>query len=187
MSDRGGLGSRWKTIRTGGGGVPAYERALPERVEAGVPTVTCIGSGGRCEGTLRVQGDLRIDCEFRGDLETDGGVTVGESGSVEGDIRAREVEIRGAVVGNVVARRQLVLYAGARLHGDVETACLEVQRHAFFQGTTAMTQPHESTRSAASRDDLSSPAESAPGRDSGRGMQRAPTRQFQPAPWKALR
>ena len=159
MSDRGALGSRWKKIRTGGDGVHAPEPVTPES-----PMATCIGLGGRCEGTLRVRGDLRIDCEFRGDLETDGRLTVGEAGSVEGGIKAREVEIRGAVVGNVVARRQLVLYAGARLHGDIETACLEVQRHAFFQGTTAMTRPHESTRSAASRDDLSSPGDTVAAR-----------------------
>ena len=159
MSDGAELESRWKTIRIGRDRVAASERAEPRS-----PTGSCIGSGARCEGALRVRGDLHIDCEFRGDLETDGLLTVGESGSVEGEIQAREVEIRGAVVGNVVARRQLVLYAGARLHGDIETACLEVQRHAFFQGTTAMTRPHESTRSAASRDDLSSPGDTVAAR-----------------------
>ena len=152
MSNRRVLGSRWKTIRTRGDGVPAPECAEPE-----VPTGTFIGSGARFEGTLHLRGDFRIDSEFQGELKTDGTLTVGEEGSVEGDIHAREVEIRGAVVGNVFARRQLVLCAGARLHGDVETACLEVQRHAFFRGTTAMTRPLASRRPYESRGDLSRP------------------------------
>jgi cytoskeletal protein CcmA (bactofilin family) len=41
----------------------------------------------------------------------------------------------------VTARRMLILRANGRLHGDIETACLEVERHAFFQGGTKMIQP----------------------------------------------
>ena len=149
MSDGDVQGSRWKTMRMGVGGVAGPERAAPEG-----PTGTFIGSGARFEGTLRLQGDFRIDTEFHGGIKTAGTLTVGESGSVEGEIHAREVEIRGAVLGNVFARRLLVLWPGARLHGDIETACLEMQRGAFFQGTTAMTRPQASTR-AASRDKVS--------------------------------
>ena len=58
-----------------------------------------------------------------------------------GDVRAREVQVHGAVLGDISARRQLILHAGSRVHGDLETACLEIQRHAFFQGGTKMTEP----------------------------------------------
>jgi cytoskeletal protein CcmA (bactofilin family) len=34
-----------------------------------------------------------------------------------------------------------VLRAGGRLHGDIETACLEIEPHAFYQGSTRMTRP----------------------------------------------
>jgi cytoskeletal protein CcmA (bactofilin family) len=102
---------------------------------------TFIDPGAVFEGTLRLREDLRIECEFRGRIDCEGTLVVGPTGCVEGDIRAREVEISGAVVGNVVAPRQLVLRAGARLHGDVETACLEIEKHAFFNGRTVMVQP----------------------------------------------
>jgi len=157
MSDRGVQWGRWKPIGEGPDDI-----SEPEVAESEVPTGTFIGSDARFEGTLHLQGDFRIDCEFRGELRTDGTLTVGESGSVEGDIHAREVEIRGAVAGNVIARRLLVLCEGARLHGDVETACFEVQRHAFFQGTTAMTRPQASTRPVASQGDVPAPADSVP-------------------------
>jgi cytoskeletal protein CcmA (bactofilin family) len=102
---------------------------------------TFITAGAIFEGTLSLKGDFHIDAEFHGELVTDGTITVGPEGSVVGDIRAREIVIRGAVVGNVSATRQLILEANAKLHGDIETACLEIQRHAFFRGTTAMIQP----------------------------------------------
>jgi cytoskeletal protein CcmA (bactofilin family) len=102
---------------------------------------TFIASGAVFEGTLTLKGDFRIDTEFRGELETDGTITVGPEGTVVGNIRAREVVIRGAVVGDVFAPRQLILEPTGKLHGDIETACLEIQKHAFFKGSTSMTQP----------------------------------------------
>lgn len=154
MSDRSGKGSRWKAIKTEGAGAPT-----PERAPSPGPTGTFIGSGARFEGTLHLKGDFCIDSEFHGELETDGTLTVGEEGSVEGQIRARNVEIRGAVVGDVFARRLLVLCAGARLHGDIETACLEVHRNAFFKGTTEMTHPEASRQPEKRRGDRSRPSE----------------------------
>jgi cytoskeletal protein CcmA (bactofilin family) len=102
---------------------------------------TFIASGACFEGTLSLRGDFTIDTEFQGEIETDGTITVGPEGAVVGNLRAREVVIRGAVVGNVTASRQLIVEASAKLHGDIETACLEIQKHAFFRGTTQMTQP----------------------------------------------
>jgi cytoskeletal protein CcmA (bactofilin family) len=113
----------------------------PAPAEDSAPNGTFISSGAIFEGTLSLQGDFHIDTEFRGELETDGRITVGPNGSVVGDLRGREVVIRGAVVGDVTAPRQLIVEAGGKLHGDIETACLEIQKHAFFQGRTAMTLP----------------------------------------------
>jgi cytoskeletal protein CcmA (bactofilin family) len=41
----------------------------------------------------------------------------------------------------VTARRLFLLRASGRLHGNVESACIEIERHAFFQGGTSMTRP----------------------------------------------
>ncbi len=111
---------------------------------------TFISSGAIFEGKLTLKGDFHIDTDFRGKIETDGTITVGPRGSVVGSIRGREVVIRGAVVGNVYAPRQLIVEANGKLHGDIETACLEIQKHAFFQGNTSMTQPQTSRRMASS-------------------------------------
>ncbi len=120
-------------------------------------TGTFIGSGALFEGTLTLRGDFRIDSEFRGELTTDGNIIVGPTGSVVGDIHAREVEILGAVVGDVSARRQLILHSGSRLHGGIETACLEIRKHAFFSGNTRMLEPQTT-----SRNPIEAPVEPAP-------------------------
>jgi cytoskeletal protein CcmA (bactofilin family) len=153
MRNRRGAIGDWKSIRlTGSAGrdgdafsATGVERAAGnENTATGAPPTlsgTFIESGAIFEGRLLLQGDFRIDSEFRGELKTDGIIVIGPDGSVIGDIRARGVEIHGAVLGDVVGRRQVLLRAGARLHGNIETACLEIEKHAFFQGGTTMTQP----------------------------------------------
>jgi cytoskeletal protein CcmA (bactofilin family) len=112
-------------------------------------TRTFIDQGAAFSGTLRLHESLRLDAEFRGAIESEGTVVIGEAAGVEADIRAREVVILGAVVGNVVATRQLTIRAGGRLHGDVETPCLEIEKHAFFNGRTSMARPERAAREAA--------------------------------------
>jgi len=128
----------------------APEKDAAEESAATPFSGTYIGTGAQFEGTLSLTGNFRIESEFRGEICTDGKIVIGPSGSVVGDVRAREVEIQGAVVGNVVARRQMILRSGGRLHGDIETACLEIERHGFFQGVTRMTEPQANRRGEAS-------------------------------------
>jgi cytoskeletal protein CcmA (bactofilin family) len=145
----------WKSVKVEPETVAAEESA------ANPHSGTYIGSGALFEGTLSLSGDLRIDSEFRGAICSDGTIVIAPSGSVVGDLRAREVEIQGAVVGKVAARRMMILRAGARLHGDIETACLEIEKHGFFQGRTTMVEPQTTRRSDASPKPAATSASSA--------------------------
>jgi cytoskeletal protein CcmA (bactofilin family) len=100
-------------------------------------------------GRLALARPLVIEGEFRGAIESESSVVVSETGSVEASIRARSVEIRGAVVGDVSSAREVVIHAGGRLHGDVETPSLVIERGAFFNGRTRMYRPEHALRVAA--------------------------------------
>ena len=107
---------------------------------------TFVFQGAEFEGTLRLGASFRIDSDFRGEIVSEGTVTVGPAGGVEATIRAREVVITGAVVGNVTASRQLIIRSGGRLHGDVETPCLEIEKGAVFNGQMKMVRPEVAAR-----------------------------------------
>jgi cytoskeletal protein CcmA (bactofilin family) len=77
-----------------------------------------------------------------------------EGGTVEAPIRARTVEIRGAVVGDVVASREVVIHASGRLHGDVEAPSLVVARGAFYNGRTKMFRPERVVQTDAPEPEL---------------------------------
>lgn len=111
---------------------------------------TFVFQGAEFEGTLRLRESFRIDSEFRGEIFSEGTVVVGQAAGVEAKIRAREVVIAGAVVGNISASRQLIIRSSGRLHGDVETPCLEIEKGAVFNGRMTMVRPEVAARADAS-------------------------------------
>jgi len=110
---------------------------------------TRIQPGVEMSGRLVTERSLRVDGEFRGQIESAAMVIVCETGAVEAPIRARTVEIRGAVVGDVVASREVVIHATGRLHGDVEAPSFVIERGAFFNGRTRMYRPERLAQSQA--------------------------------------
>lgn len=134
-------GAGWRRLVPGA----PLETSTPHRpaAEHGAlePNVALVANGVEMEGRLVVPNSVRIEGEFRGELESAGSVWVSEGGSVEAPIRARTVEIRGAVVGDIVATREVVIHATGRLHGDVETPSLVVARGATFNGRSRTYRP----------------------------------------------
>jgi cytoskeletal protein CcmA (bactofilin family) len=116
---------------------------------ASEPGVLLIEDGVEMNGRLVVPRSLRIEGEVRGAIESGNTVFVSETGAVEAPIRARSVEIRGAVVGDVTASREIVIHATGRLHGDVETPSLVVERGATFNGRSRMYRPERNLQAPA--------------------------------------
>jgi len=121
---------------------PALELE-PERRR---PKATRIEPGCEVDGVLSLEGPLLIEGEFRGEIRCQDAVTVLQSGTVEASIEARTVTIEGAVVGNVTATREIVIARWGKLHGDVVTPSLVIERGAFFQGATRMYRPEQLAR-----------------------------------------
>jgi len=113
------------------------------------PGTARIEPGCEMNGTLALARPLVIEGEFGGAIASESSVLVTEGGSVVATIRARTVVIRGAVVGDVFASREVVIHTGARLHGDVETPSLVVESGAFFNGRTRMYRPEQEARAGA--------------------------------------
>ena len=83
---------------------------------------TLIGKETVFEGNIRSQGMIRIDGHLKGRTITEGNTVIGESGRMEGEIKANDVFISGRVEGSVFAKGKIELSNTAKLLGDVETA-----------------------------------------------------------------
>jgi cytoskeletal protein CcmA (bactofilin family) len=93
-----------------------------------------IGEGSEFKGEFTVNGLLRIDGRFKGTIETDGKVLIGQSGEATTDIRARVVVIGGVVRGNIFATERVIMLATGRLYGNIITPSLVMEDGVIFDG-----------------------------------------------------
>jgi cytoskeletal protein CcmA (bactofilin family) len=84
------------------------------------------------EGNVSGDGELQVDCVIRGDVSVSR-LSIGETGVIEGAVKADTVEVRGTVAGSITAR-QIRLHATARVDGDVTHDQLTMDSGARFEG-----------------------------------------------------
>ncbi len=97
-----------------------------------------IARGTVLEGKITTKGDIRIEGRVIGTVICDAKLVIGENGSVEGMIDARNAYIAGAVKGQVVVRDLLQLQEKGHIEGDIFTQKLSVQIGATFTGNCRM-------------------------------------------------
>jgi len=99
---------------------------------------TIVGPGCLFEGNLTIpEGLTRIDGEVIGNIKGNGGLIIGESGSVKGDLSVENVVVYGKVNGNIRAR-SLEIRASGRVDGDVQVQELVVEKGAMYNGKCSM-------------------------------------------------
>ena len=97
-----------------------------------------IDQGSHFEGKLSFKDTVRIDGSFQGEISSENTLIVGESGEVEAAITSTNVIVSGRVVGNIEARRQVVLHKTASVQSDIVTPSLIVEEGAEFNGRISM-------------------------------------------------
>ena len=99
---------------------------------------TIVGPDCLFEGNLTIPDGLtRIDGEVVGNIKGNSGLIVGERGSVKGDLSAENVVVYGKVQGNIRAR-SLEIRASGRVDGDVQVQELIVEKGAIYNGKCSM-------------------------------------------------
>lgn len=99
---------------------------------------TVIGPETTIRGSLSGAGGARVDGRVEGEITLDGDLIIGETGSVQADVRARNVIVAGAVRGNVECEGALELASTGQLYGDVKVRSLSVRQGAILCGNTTM-------------------------------------------------
>lgn len=98
------------------------------------------------EGRLQFEGTARIDGNFRGEIFTPDILVIGDEAQVTGQIEADVVVISGHFTGDVFATQRVEIQAPAVVRGNVQTAILQVEEGAVFDGKTKMLGPVPSLR-----------------------------------------
>jgi cytoskeletal protein CcmA (bactofilin family) len=101
---------------------PRSGRAAPSILSADVVFVGNINSGG----------DIQIDGTIEGDIRSMS-LTIGEKATINGEIVADDVIVRGRVIGSIHARR-VQLCSSCHVEGNILHEALAVEPGAYFEG-----------------------------------------------------
>jgi cytoskeletal protein CcmA (bactofilin family) len=96
---------------------------------------TVIGKGVYLEAA-RMKGheSVRIGGIYKGNIEIEGSLVLGDSGSVTGDIQATYFLVAGEVNGNIACDTQLHFASTSKVFGDVQANSLVVDEGAQVSG-----------------------------------------------------
>lgn len=109
---------------------------LPMASSSGQETV--IAQGVKVEGDFVSSGNVVIDGEVAGSIQTAASLRVGETARIRADVSAGSAVIAGEVRGNVRAEDRLELLEGSVVYGDVECGVLSVAPGARVNGRVTM-------------------------------------------------
>ena len=99
---------------------------------------TLLGNDAEIKGSITTKGSLRIDGNVIGEISSPETVTIGATGTVEGNIEAEHVVVGGQVKGTLTARGRITLESTARLEGDLIAGRLVIVEGAVFSGRSNM-------------------------------------------------
>ena len=100
--------------------------------------VTIVGAGARLEGNVVSAGNLRIDGQVKGQINSDGDVTLSPQSQVEADIRAQNVSVAGKFKGNLIVKAKAHLARGGRVDGNITSKTLVIEEGGLFHGQSIM-------------------------------------------------
>jgi cytoskeletal protein CcmA (bactofilin family) len=110
--------------------------AAKARRPDGTATRSVIDPWLRITGNLEGEAELQIDGHIRGDIRCTK-LVISKAASVEGNVTADEVIIRGRVTG-IVRGNRVVLQEGANVQNEISYKHLCIEEGALFEGTVRM-------------------------------------------------
>ena len=101
-----------------------------------------VGLGIKIEGKISGQGNLFFDGEFEGSIRlADGTFTVGPNARITAEIEAREIIVRGEVIGSLKASERVHIWSTGKLTGDLDSRGIMIEDGAVLHSKVAVPQP----------------------------------------------
>jgi len=111
----------------------------PQPLTSAGEILALLGRGTAYEGKLCFEGPVRIDGKFEGQAIGDDILVIGPGAEVRGTLEVGTLIVRGGEVwAEVKAETLIEIHAGARVHGELSTPKLFIDRGAFFDGVSRM-------------------------------------------------
>lgn len=122
--------------------MPASKLPFDYRHNAGV----YLSSLSNSQGTFRIQEDVVLDGEFRGDIITTGFCEISENAQVIGDIEARTITVYGNIEGSCRGKDSIDVKKSAKVKGHLIAPSISIESGAHIDARCK--QPSTSTSAA---------------------------------------
>lgn len=99
---------------------------------------TLIGPSVHVKGDFKSQGNVQIEGQVTGSIQTAGNLRIGKNSKITANISAANAIISGTIKGNVMVSERLELAPTARIDGDVTTKILIMAEGAQLNGRCQM-------------------------------------------------
>ncbi len=99
---------------------------------------TILGPESAFEGKLVFDGTVRIDGRFKGEIQTDNVLVVGQGARVDAQVTVGTIIINGEVNGDVTAKHAVEIHAPGKLRGNVTTPQIMIAKGVIFEGSCKM-------------------------------------------------
>jgi len=134
------------------------------KTDANPGTETLIGPSVHVKGDFKSQGNIQIEGQVTGTIQTTGNLGVGEQAKISANVNATNAFVAGLIKGSVTVAERLELSPKAKIEGDVSTKVLIIAEGAQLNGRCQMgtTASAETIKNKKEKLD-SSPAQSQPG------------------------
>lgn len=101
-------------------------------------------------GDLFFKGTFRVDGRFKGKVDSESTLIIGDSGKVEADIKIGHIIINGEIKGNIHASTKVEVNANGRVFGTITSPKLIVEEGAYLEANCQTTDKAPQTTPAIS-------------------------------------
>ena len=95
-----------------------------------------LNSDVEIKGNIKFSGELLLDGKLEGEIHTDGTLQLGDNATINGNINAQSVVVRGKVHGNISVREKIEIKSKAELFGDIRASKLVIEEGVTYVGKT---------------------------------------------------
>jgi cytoskeletal protein CcmA (bactofilin family) len=100
---------------------------------------TFFSVGTRIEGTLELDGEVKLEGHIKGKVSGTGVIIIGERADLQADVFAPSIVVHGMVRGQIHASDRLELHRTAQVKGLIQAARIRIDEGAAFEGECRMT------------------------------------------------
>ena len=120
--------------------VPISPAPTAAAAAAAGPKVAVLGPTLHFKGELSAEEDFILQGKIEGSIANPQNVTIGNDGTVIGDIKARTITIDGKVEGDLYGDEAVIVHQSGRVTGNIFAPRVGLVEGAFFKGRIEMSE-----------------------------------------------